>query len=204
MIFSKLYIEVFIERGEFRVTDIIDFNKAKNKARDEDVNQFENYIYDLYYSLSQGSITMSDLYSKINEYMVNNNISQEKFLNIQNEMLSRYGIDSEDIRNQLKTMGVDLPSLDNDFDYEMARKNLGFTEKYKAGISNATYTTYKISNEKNNLDILLKDTEMIIKSEGKVNLYDNELNEFICSYKKLYSDNKINVSIFENVKTYEY
>ena len=97
MIFSKLYIEVFIERGEFRVTDIIDFNKAKNKARDEDVNQFENYIYDLYYSLSQGSITMSDLYSKINEYMVNNNISQEKFLNIQNEMLSRYGIDRKSV-----------------------------------------------------------------------------------------------------------
>ena len=54
-------------KGENRVTDIIDFNKVKNKARDQDVNQFENYIYELYYSLSQGTITMSDLYSKINK-----------------------------------------------------------------------------------------------------------------------------------------
>ena len=54
------------------------------------------------------------------------------------------------------------------------------------------------------MDILLKDTEIIIKSEGKVDLGDNELNEFICSYKKLYSDDKIKVSIFEDVKTYEY
>lgn len=186
------------------MTDIIDFNKVKNKARDQDVNQFENYIYELYYSLSQGTITMSDLYSKINKYMEKNNISQEKFLNIQNEMLSRYGIDSEEIKNQLKSMGVDISSLDNNVDYEMARKNLGFTEKYKAGIGNAMYITYKISNERNVLDILLKDTEMIIKSEGKVDLGDNELNEFICSYKKLYSDDKIKVSIFEDVKTYQY
>lgn len=186
------------------MTDIIDFNKVKNRARDEDVNQFENYIYELYYSLSQGTITMSDLYHKINEYMENNNISQEKFLNIQNEMLSRYGIDSEEIKTQLKTMGVDISALDNNIDYEAARKNLGFTEKYKSGIGSTLYTTYKISNERNVLEVLLKDTEIIIKSEGKVDLEDNELNEFICSYKKLYADDKIKVSIFEDVKTYEY
>ena len=109
-------------KGENKVTDIIDFNKVKNKARDQDVNQFENYIYELYYSLSQGTITMSDLYHKINKYMEKNNISQEKFLNIQNEMLSRYGIDSEDIKNQLKTMGVDISSLETNIDYEAARK----------------------------------------------------------------------------------
>ena len=212
---SQMYVVKSIKKliEAIEEDDIIEY--GKNFTFDGSRHYFsekDNEILDYFeeYVELQKRSDMFDTLSGKSIVFVNNALKRliltlgDKFLNIQNEMLSRYGIDSEDIRNQLKTMGVDLPSLDNDFDYEMARKNVGFTEKYKAGISNATYTTYKISNEKNNLDILLKDTEMIIKSEGKVNLDDNELNEFICSYKKLYSDNKINVSIFENVKTYEY
>ena len=33
---------------------IVDFNELKNKARDKDIDKFESYIYDLYYSVAQG------------------------------------------------------------------------------------------------------------------------------------------------------
>ena len=35
-------------------------------------------------------------------------------------------------------------------------------------------------------------------------LTDNELNEFLCSYKKLLDDKQIKILICENVKNYEY
>ena len=31
---------------------IIDFNELKNKVKDSDVDKFENYMYDLYYSVA--------------------------------------------------------------------------------------------------------------------------------------------------------
>ena len=42
---------------------IIDFNELKNKVKDRDVDKFENYMYDLYYSVADGSMTMSQFTS---------------------------------------------------------------------------------------------------------------------------------------------
>lgn len=81
---------------------------------------------------------------------------------------------------------------------------MGFQEKYKSRISNKTMSEYFIKNEKNDLKVLLENLDVILVSEKSIDLNDNELNEFLCSYKKVIEDKKINIVICENVKNYEY
>lgn len=183
---------------------IVDFNELKNKAREKDVEKLEQYMYSLYYSLAQGQITMADFTSKIKEYMDENNISQEKFLNIQKEIMKRYGFNIEDIENQMKAMGIDMPSLNSNINYEEMRKSLSFQEKYKGRIGSKSVTTYSIKNTDNDVEIILHEENVILKSKGKINLQDNELNEFLCSYKKVIQDKQLKISICENEKIYEY
>ena len=89
---------------------IIDFNDLKNKVKDSDVDKFEQYIYNLYFSVMDGSMTMAEFSRKIFDYMKDNNISQEKFMNIQKKFMERYGMDSEEVEKQLKNFGID-PSI---------------------------------------------------------------------------------------------
>ncbi|MEW8957462.1 DUF3867 family protein, partial [Clostridium sp.] len=106
--------------------DIIDFNEIKNKARDKDIDKFEQYIYGLYSSLAQGQINMQDLYSNLNDYMRENNISQEKLINIQKEIMKRYGFNLEDIENQMKSMGIETQNfnMNMNMDYDSLRKKM--------------------------------------------------------------------------------
>ena len=48
---------------------IIDFNDLKNKVKDSDVDKFEQYIYNLYFSVMDGSMTMAEFSRKIFDYM---------------------------------------------------------------------------------------------------------------------------------------
>ena len=57
---------------------IIDFNDLKNKVKDSDVDKFEQYIYNLYFSVMDGSMTMAEFSRKIFDYMKDNNISQNE------------------------------------------------------------------------------------------------------------------------------
>lgn len=183
---------------------IVDFNELKNKAREKDIDKFEQYIYSLYYSFTQGEMNMADFSTKINEYMQENNISYEKLFNIQKEMMKRYGFNIEDLETEMKNFGIEVSPKKLDENYETMKKALGFQEKYKDRISSKLMTSYTIKNSLNNLEVLLQDENVILKSTGKVNLQDNELNEFLYSYKKLLEDKNLNISIFEDVKTYEY
>lgn len=54
------------------------------------------------------------------------------------------------------------------------------------------------------MKVLLENLDVILVSEKNIDLNDNELNEFLCSYKKVIEDKKINIVICENVKNYEY
>ena len=93
---------------------IIDFNELKNKVKETDIDKFENYMYELYFSVADGSMTMAQFTSKIYDYMRENNISNEKFMNMQKKLLERYGVDEAEIERQLKSMGInpnDINSL---------------------------------------------------------------------------------------------
>ena len=65
---------------------IIDFNEIKNKVKDKDVDKFEEYIYSMYYKMAEGKLNMADFSKNIMSYMEENNISQDKLMNIQRKL----------------------------------------------------------------------------------------------------------------------
>ncbi|MBD7911645.1 DUF3867 domain-containing protein [Clostridium cibarium] len=178
---------------------IIDFNELKNKAKEKDVDKLEDYMYSLYYEMAEGKITMAEFTQKIYKYMEENNISQDKFLNIQKKLMERYGFDSSIIDDQLKKVGVNI-----DVSYESIKKTMGFQEKYKSGLENKTVFIYKIKNDKNNVEITMEEENVIIQSEGKIDLGDLELSDLLCSYKKVRGDKLLSIKLCENIKKYEY
>ncbi|MGL5574068.1 MAG: DUF3867 family protein [Sarcina sp.] len=194
---------------------IVDFGKLKDKVRDKDVNSFENYIYDLYYKMAEGKMSMMQLSQEISAYMQENNISQEKLMNIQKEMLSKYGLSMDDISSQManmdpnmmKSMGMNpnmFGGANVQDSYEEIRKVMSFEEKYKARIGKKALTTYKIKNDINDIEIQLDGNNVFIKSVKDINLSDNELNEFLCSYKKTLKDDTLNIELCANIQNYIY
>ncbi|MGL4108751.1 DUF3867 domain-containing protein [Clostridium sp. LP20] len=181
---------------------IIDFNELKNKAKDKDVDKLEDYMYSLYYQMAEGKITMADFTKNIYKYMEENNISQDKFLNIQKKLMERYGFDSSIIDEQLKSAGINLADVGNN--YESIRKTMGFQEKYKDRLTAKAVSVYFIKNDKNNLEIILEEENVILQSEGKIDLADIELNEFLCSYKKVREEKPLAIKVCEDIKEYNY
>ncbi|MCE5221230.1 MAG: DUF3867 domain-containing protein [Clostridium sp.] len=181
---------------------IIDFNELKNKAKDKDIDKFEDYIYSMYYKLAEGKMNMSDFSKNIMSYMQENNISQDKLLNIQKKFLERYGFDSSTMEEQFKIPGFNMNNLG--LNYETMKKTIGFQEKYKSRIATKAMSEYFIKNEKNDLKILLENEDVILISKKNIDLNDNELNEFLCSYKKVIEDKKIQIVLCENINSYEY
>lgn len=181
---------------------IIDFNDLKNKAKDKDVDKLEDYMYSLYYEMSMGKITMADFTKNIYKYMEDNNISQDKFLNMQKKLMERYGFDSSMIEEQLKGAGININDIGQN--YESVRKTMSFQEKYKDGLKAKGMFEYSIKNDKHAIDIVVEEDNVIIQSQGKIDLTDIELSDFLCSYKKVRGDKTLSIKLCENVKKYEY
>ena len=106
---------------------IIDFNELKNKVNEKDIDNFESYIYSLYYKMAEGKLTMAEFTKEMTAYMENNNISQDKFLKIQTKLMERYGLDTKGFEEQIKALGLDKLT-NNPVDYEQARKTMSFQE----------------------------------------------------------------------------
>ena len=202
---------------------IIDFNELKNKVKDSDVDKFENYMYDLYFSVANGSMTMSQFTSKIYEYMRENNISQEKFMKMQNKLMERYGVDPSELDQQIKKLGLnpnnlsfdDLSKLNptnntqsttntvNKKIYNNIDENSDFYKKYNSDLENKELITTFLKDEVNDIKIVIEKEKVILISEGSINLVDAQLNELLLSYKSMYND-KLKVIICENCKEYDY
>jgi hypothetical protein len=87
---------------------IIDFNEQRNKVKDKDIDKFEEYIYSLYYDVMNGKISMSKFSLKILDYMKENNISEQKFIEIQKKFMERYGMNVNDVEKDLEQLGINL------------------------------------------------------------------------------------------------
>lgn len=191
---------------------IIDFNELKNKVKDTDVDKFEQYIYNLYFSVMDGSMSMSEFSRKIFDYMNDNNISQEKFMNIQKKFMERYGMDSQEVEKQLKNFGIDPstinmgnldPSNMNEDQLNNIRKAAGFYERYGAKIQPKSCISATIKNDVNDINVMIDQDKVMLYSNKKINLVDAELNEFLLSYKNMFN-NKIRVVLCENCTEYDY
>lgn len=202
---------------------IIDFNELKNKVKDSDVDKFENYMYDLYFSVADGSMTMSQFTSKIYEYMRENNISQEKFLKMQNKLMERYGVDPTELDQQIRNLGInpnnismdDLnkftsinktqspintvnKTINNDID-----KNSDFYKKYNKDLESQELITTFLKDEVNDIKIIIDKERVTLISETSINLVDAKLNELLLSYKSIHNA-KLKIIICENCKEYDY
>lgn len=193
------------------MSEIINFNDLKNKATDKDLDKFEQYMYSLYSSVVQGTLTMSDFMEKIQEYMEKNNISQEKFVNIQKKLMEKYteayGINFKDVEKQMKDLGVDVKGLGlnvENFSYDNVKKNISFHEKYNAKPVMKQVTEYHIKNDKNDVKVELIGENIFLKSSKKIDLKDTELNEFLCSYKKLFDNKQLSITVCESITSYNY
>lgn len=202
---------------------IIDFNELKNKVKDSDVDKFENYMYDLYFSVANGRMTMAQFTSKIYEYMRENNISQEKFMKMQNKLMERYGVDPVELDQQIKNLGLnpnklsfdDLSKLNstnntqstinkvNEKIYNDIDKNSDFYKKYNSDLENKELIITFLKDEVNDIKIIIEKEKVILISEGSINLVDAQLNELLLSYKSMHN-NKLKVIICENCKEYDY
>lgn len=193
------------------MSEIINFNEIKNKATDKDLDKFEQYVYGLYDSMATGKLSITDIMTKIKDYMEKNNVSEEKFINIQKKMMDKYadmyGVDFKDIESQMKSMGVDPKSMGinmENLNYESFRKTLSFHDKYNIKTQMKKLSLYKIKNNINDLDIEMNEEEVTLKSSKKIDLNDSELNEFLCSYKKLFKEKPLNIRVCENTSSYDY
>lgn len=186
---------------------IIDFNELKNKVKDSDVDKFEQYIYSLYGSVMNGSLSMVDFSKKILDYMNENGISHEKFYNIQKKFMERYGMDPKEVDEQLKSFGLDPNNLDfnniNNNNFEDLKKTVGFYEKYTNDIQAKTGIQTTIKNEHNDLTVTIDQENITLISKGKINLMDAELNEFLLSYKNMLNKT-VKVVMCESVTEYNY
>ena len=212
---------------------IIDFNELKNKVKETDIDKFENYMYELYFSVADGSMTMSEFTSKIYDYMRENNISNEKFMNIQKKLLERYGVDEAEIERQLKSMGInpnDLNSMGsmniNDIrNYTMNAnnnsqepkvevvpkddiketivKNSDFYNKFSKRLEYDSFIISHLKNDVNDLKIVINKEKVTLMSAGSINLVDSQLNEFLLDYKNMIGK-KMTVTICETCKEYDY
>ena len=87
------------------MSDVIDFNELKNRASDKDLDKFEQYIYELYYSMAQGQLNMMEFSKSLREYMEKKQyIRRKKLMNIQKKFMERYGLDVSDLENQMKSL----------------------------------------------------------------------------------------------------
>ncbi|MCR6513647.1 MAG: DUF3867 domain-containing protein [Clostridium sp.] len=184
---------------------IIDFNELKNRVNEKDIDKFEGYMYDLFYKTQTGAMNMADFTREITKYMQENNVSESKLLQIQKKMMERYGFDTSNMEESLKSLGIDMSNIKNANEgYEDIRKKMSFRDKYNGKIKEKLNEEYFISNDRNDVRIILEKEKVTLISEKNIDLTDNELNEFLCSYKKMFEGKTLNVSISENIKIYEY
>ncbi|MGX9756345.1 DUF3867 domain-containing protein [Clostridioides difficile] len=192
---------------------IIDFNELKNKVKDSDVDKFEQYIYNLYFSVMDGKMSMAEFSRKIFDYMKDNDISQEKFMKIQKQFMERYGMDTEEVEQQLRNFGIDPSTagfMSNNTsnkvsteDLESFKKSAGFYEKYGEKIQPKSCITTFIKNDLNDINVIIDQEKIMLCSDKKINLMDSELNEFLLEYKNMFNK-KIKVVMCETTNKYDY
>ena len=108
--------------------------------------------------------------------MRENNISNEKFMNIQKKLLERYGVDEAEIERQLKSMGINPNDLNS-----MGSMNINDIRNYTMNANNN-------SSQDSKIEVVPKDDikETIVKNSDFYNKFSQRLeyDSFIISYLK--------------------
>lgn len=175
------------------MSDVINFDDIKNKVRDKEIDDLEQYIYGLYYKVTDGSMTLADVNREIQKFMVDNNISQEKFMEIQKKLVERYGYDAEELeREVMKQQNLFMP------------KPTGLKEKYGKDLKDMQGYRMDISNDNHECVLYCASRTVIIMSQGEVDLADPALNDFLVSYKKQAGQDTLEIILAQNGRIFQY
>ena len=171
----------------------------------------EEYMYSMYTNVSSGSMSPLDFSKSINEFLKKNNISVEKFGQMQEKLLERYGFDPKNIEEEMKRMGIDM----NESAYVVSKKDkeesysvkdfgdkLAFFERYE-GIEEKTIMHYILDNGVNQVKFIMDGSILTLVSEKKIDLSDPDVNTFIAGYRQANKE-KIKVVICEATNVYDY
>lgn len=176
------------------MSDVIDFNEFKNKVRDKDIDDLENYVYSLYFQVAEGRMTLADVNREIRKYMEDHSISEAKFMEIQKKLVERYGYNADDLEKQLLEGGQGI----------LLQKNQGLLEKYGKSIVEMKGFRKEVHNNRNDLILFCTGTKVIILSQRKIDLEDNELQEFLVSYKRQAGNDVLEIELAENASHFRY
>ena len=176
------------------MSDVINLNEFKNKVRDKDIDELESYVYSLYFQVAEGKMTLADVNREIRKYMEDNSISETKFMEIQKKLVERYGYNADDLEKQLLDGGQGL----------FLQKNQPLLEKYGNTIKEMKGFRKDIKNDRNVLTLFCSGTKVIILSEKKIELEDNELQEFLVSYKRQAGNDILEIELAENASHFQY
>nr|WP_314277506.1 DUF3867 family protein [uncultured Peptostreptococcus sp.] len=184
---------------------IIDFGSFQNKVKDSDIDKLEEYMYSMYSKFSRGSISPLDFSKSINEFMKKNNISIEKFGQMQEKLLERYGYDPKEIEKDIRNMGLDYNQDEPQKNTDSVRKfgeKVAFFERFE-GLEEKKIMYYLLDNGINNVKFIIEDDVLTLISEKKIDLSDSDINTFIAAYRQVNKE-KIRVVICEATNTYDY
>lgn len=176
------------------MSDVINLNEFKNKVRDKDIDELENYVYSLYFQVAEGRMTLADVNREIRKYMEDNAISEAKFMEIQKKLVERYGYNADDLEKQLMEGGQGI----------LLQKNQSLLDKYGKSIQEMKGFRKEISNDRNHLVLFCSGIKVIILSETKIQLEDNELQEFLVSYKRQAGNDVLEIELAENASRFQY
>lgn len=176
------------------MSDVINLNEFKNKVRDKDIDELESYVYSLYFQVAEGKMTLADVNREIRKYMEDNSISETKFMEIQKKLVERYGYNADDLEKQLLEGGQGL----------FLHKKQGLLEKYGSSIKEMNGVRKEINNDRNHLILFCSGVKVIILSETKIDLDDNELQEFLVSYKRQAGNDILEIELAESASHFQY
>lgn len=176
---------------------IIDFGSFQNKVKDSDIDKLEEYMYSMYTNVSSGTMSPLDFSKSINEFLKKNNISVEKFGQMQEKLLKRMGIDMNEsayiINNKDKKESYSVKDFGD---------KLAFFERYD-GIEEKTIMYYLLDNGVNQVKFIMDGSNLTLVSEKKIDLSDPDVNTFIAGYRQANKE-KIKVVICEATSAYDY
>lgn len=192
---------------------IIKFGKLQEKWDEQEVDKFEEFLNMMMEDVVTGSISISEFTAKMSKYQIDNNISNEKLMELQKKLLQKMGIDIDinDFNKQMEILeGLENNSENSDskekdknrFDTKKI-KEIAFFDFYKDKIENKKIPEFHLKTEKNDLIMFMEEDKITIITEGKIDFADDELNGVITDYRECIHGS-LKIIACEATKIYEY
>ncbi|MEG0250489.1 MAG: DUF3867 family protein [Peptostreptococcus sp.] len=192
---------------------IIKFGKLQEKWNEQEVDKFEDFLNMMMEDVVTGNISISEFTAKMSKYQLDNNISNEKLMELQKKLLEKMGIDIDinDFNKQMEILeGLEKSGSNSDSDGENKNsfdtkkiKEIAFFDFYKDKITNKKIPEFHLKTEKNDLIMFMEEDKITIVTENKIDFADDELNAVITDYRECIHGS-LKIVACEASKIYEY